>query len=316
MKDVPFSGVILDEASLGPNLNLAAFNELPINWLRYPSTDVSQLIKRCQNCHVIVVNKVPLSSEVLNQLPELKLICVAATGTNNVDLITAQKRNIKVMNVTDYAGVSIAQQVFSYLLHFYNQTPLYHQKVVSGQWSKSSHFSMFDYPMEELAGKTIGLIGYGRLAKSVEKIATAFEMKVIIAEHKNATDVRTGRTDFQTVLQQADVISIHCPLTDETDGLIGEAEFELMKSSAIVINTARGGIIDEGALITALKSGQIAAAATDVVTVEPPDQSHPMVTANLNNLIITPHVAWSSIQARQRLLDKVVDNIKLGLLPH
>jgi glycerate dehydrogenase len=303
------TGVFLDAATLGQDINFEPLTNLPINWQMHAYSSPDEVLQRCADAQVIITNKVQLDAQTLSQLPELKLICVAATGMNNVDLDAAAKQSIAVKNVKNYAGNSVAQLVFSLLLELVNNTSRYSALVKKGNWSKSKSFCLLDFPITELTDKTIGLIGYGTLAKSVEKIARAFDMKVIIAEHKDAKSKRPGRVSFNDLLTDSDVISVHCPLTAQTTDLIAEKELGLMKSSAVIINTARGGIVNEADLLQALKKKTIAGAATDVLNIEPPPKEHVLLTEQLENLIITPHIAWASIEARQRLLEQVCGNI-------
>ena len=308
------TGVFLDAATFGQDINLEPLTDLPIDWQMHSYSSQNEVLQRCAGAQVIVTNKVQLDAQVLSQLPELKLICVAATGMNNIDLDAAEKLSISVKNVKNYAGNSVAQLVFSLLLELVNNTTRYSNLVKQGDWSKSKSFCLLDFPITELTGKTIGLVGYGTLAKSVEKIALAFDMKVLIAEHKNASILREARTSFDDVIKHSDVISVHCPLTVETTDLISETELKRMKPSAVLINTARGGVVNETDLLQALKQKVIAGAATDVLTVEPPPKDHVLLSEQLDNLIITPHIAWARIEARQRLLEQVCSNIKQTLI--
>lgn len=300
-------GVFLDASTLGSDIDLQPLTDMSCQCWSMSSPE--QLLERCEGVEYIVTNKVVISADVMRQLPKLKLICVAATGVNNVDLVAAKELGISVKNVTDYAGSSIAQLVFSLLSELLLHTRTYTDLVREGAWSQSPHFCLFDKPIVELAGKTIGLIGYGSLAKSVEKVARAYDMKVLVAARKGQVHIQQGRTGFEQVLQQADIISIHCPLTADTENLISTAEFELMKSAAVLINTARGGIVDEVALLEALENKQIAAAATDVLSQEPPSADHILLANQPDNLLITPHIAWATVEARQRVLAQVISNI-------
>ncbi|WP_067520835.1 D-2-hydroxyacid dehydrogenase [Endozoicomonas ascidiicola] len=304
------NGVFLDAATLGPDLDLTPLHKLPVNWQFHDFTRPDHVLKRCQNAQIIITNKVVLDESVLNQPGHLKLICIAATGMNNVDLAAAERQGIAVKNVTNYGGSSIAQLVFNVILELTTHAAGYNQLVRSGQWSKSQSFWLFDYPMIELAGKTMGLVGYGHLARSVEHLAKAFGMNVLISEQKEADNLRPGRTPFQQVVSDADIISIHCPLTESTRNLFSEPEFQGMKSSAILINTARGGIVNEAALVTALNNGDIAGAAVDVITTEPPPEDYPLIRHQPDNLIITPHIAWATLESRTRLLQQLVNNIR------
>jgi len=307
------NGVFLDRDSLGDDIELDLLTDLDINWTFYPHTDSKDTFERCVGMDVIISNKVVLDERLLNQLPRLKHIAIAATGTNNVDKETAHKLGIQVSNVVDYAGSSVAQLTFSLILELANHTNKYAKLVKQGKWTESKTFCLLDYPIMELAGKTLGLVGYGSLARSVEKLALAFGMKVLIAEHKGTKAIREGRTAFEQVLRQSDVISLHCPLTEDTENLIAQADFEQMKGTALLVNTARGGIVNEHDLVLALNEKKIAGAATDVLSQEPPPNDNVLLTAQLDNLIITPHIAWASKEARHRLLSQLALNIKTGL---
>ncbi|MFK0571834.1 D-2-hydroxyacid dehydrogenase [Endozoicomonas sp.] len=307
------NGVFLDAGTLGPDLDLSPLHKLPVNWQFHDFTAPEQTLERCQNAQLIITNKVVLNSYTLSRLKSLKLICVAATGMNNVDLNTAEQQGVDVKNVVGYAGSSIAQLVFNVLLELTTHASQYNQLVSTGKWSETRSFCLFDYPMIELSGKTMGLIGYGNLAKSVEHLASAFGMQVLIAEQKGAEKIRPGRVPFEQVLREADAISIHCPLTEVTRDLFTTREFKQMKSSAIIINTARGGIVNESDLINALNNGDIAGAAVDVITTEPPPGDYPLIASKPDNLIITPHIAWATLEARTRLLQQLVSNITTSL---
>ncbi len=308
------NGVFLDAGTLGPDLDLSPLHELPISWQFYDFTTPEQTLERCRKAQVVITNKVVLDNDIIYGLSELKLICIAATGMNNVDLKTAEACGVEVKNVVGYAGSSVAQLVFNVLLELNTHASKYNQRVSAGQWSKSRSFCLFDYPMMELTGKTMGLVGYGNLAKSVEHLAKAFGMHVLIAEQKGATHIRPGRTPFDQIIKESDAISIHCPLTEATRDLFTMAELQQMKPSAILINTARGGIVNEADLITALNIGEIAGAAVDVITTEPPPEDYPLIINKPDNLIITPHIAWATLEARTRLLHQLASNITDTLL--
>jgi glycerate dehydrogenase len=242
----------------------------------------------------------------------LKLICVAATGTNNVDVATAAKNNIAVCNVRGYAADSVVQHVFMLILNLSRRYNQYQQALQRGEWQRSEHFCFLTYPIESLTGKTLGIIGYGELGRAVARMAEHFGMQILIAESVVGKD-KPDRIPIDELLLQSDFVSLHCPLTEQTRDLIGERELSLMKDTACLINTARGGIVNEEALLKAVKTQQIAGAATDVLTVEPPANGHPFLDAHLPNLIITPHIAWGAKQARQTLLEKVASNIDAWL---
>lgn len=300
--------VFLDAASMG-DADLTPLLAANIQLSCYDSSDSSQLTARLQQADIAIVNKVALNAALLSQLPRLKLICVAATGVNNVDLTAAQQQGIVVCNVRGYADTAVPQQVFALLLQLSNKVQQYHQAVRAGRWSNSRHFCLLDYPVMELAGKSMLIVGYGALGRATARLAEAFGMQLMIAEQPGAARCRPGRTPFTTALAQADVISLHCPLTPQTERLFNQEVFAAIKPGALLINTARGGLIDETALLQALQHGHLGGAALDVLTQEPPAPDNPLLQADLAQLIITPHMAWGSAEARQRLVLQLADNI-------
>lgn len=269
----------------------------------------SELQERMPDYEVVISNKVALDLNILRRNPQLKLICIAATGTNNVDLEAAKDLNIPVCNVKAYASHSVVQHVFSLILSLTTRLQELQLAVNQGEWSHSACFSLLSYPVQELAGKNLGIIGYGELGQAVAQVARVFGMEVLIAQ-RHDNDQRPGRIPLQQLLAESDVVSLHCPLTKETEQLITANELKRMKSSAILINTARGGIVNEDDLITALKTGQIAGAGFDVLSSEPPPGTHPLLLYKSTSLIITPHVAWAAREARQRLVEEIALNIK------
>jgi len=275
----------------------------------YQTTQPADTVSRCQNAEIIITNKVVLSAKILEQLPKLKLICIAATGTNNVDIKTATSLGIAVTNVSGYANHSVTQYIFSQILEYYSQTSHHHKNTEQGLWQTSPTFCYHGNGINELAGKTLGIIGYGSLGQSVARLAKAFGMKVMIAERKSASKIREGRSSFTRVLQNADIISLHCPQTIETEQLVNDYFLQEMKSTAMLINTARGALIDNQALINALTNEKIAYAVLDVLEQEPPSRDHPLLDCDLPNLKITAHIAWASFQAQQRLIELIADNI-------
>jgi len=302
-------GVFLDLASVdNDDLNLSHLEEVLDDWEFYPHTETPQLASRLQGAEVVVSNKVMLSREVLTAADKLRLICVAATGTNNVDLDAARELGITVTNVRAYGTASVVQHVFGLILSLYRQIPAYQRAVSQGRWQQSDFFCLLDFPIEELTGKVLGIVGYGELGQAVAKTAACFDMEVRIAQ-RDADDTRSNRIPLNELLAEADVLSLHCPLTEENRGMIGEAQLRLMKPSAILINAARGGLVNETALAKALNNDWIAGAGVDVLEQEPPDGSSPLL-ADIPNLILTPHIAWASRTARQRLLNQVVDIIR------
>jgi len=303
-------GVFLDVGSVDrSDLDLSALTATLPAWRFYEKTLPEQVVGRIEKTHVVISNKVLLSRQSLDQARQLVLICVAATGTNNVDLKSAYQRKVTVCNVRDYATGSVVQHVFTLILNLSTQFLSYHNAVSSGQWQHSEQFCLLDFPIQELAGKTLGIIGYGVLGHAVAQVAQAFGMQVLIADHKGVPP-RQGRSAFAEVLQQADVITLHCPLTEATRNLIGSEELSAMKPTALLINAARGGIVDEAALVEALNHRSIAGAGFDVLTEEPPVRGNILLNAKLPNLIVTPHIAWASRESRQRLINEIVANIE------
>lgn len=283
------------------------------DWIEYPTTAPHELVERLRGATIAIVNKVSLPAAAVDALPELKMIAVAATGTNIVDLDACRWRGIVVSNIRGYAEHTVPEHVFSLLLALSRNLFAWRETVRAGRWQQSDQFCLFDHPIRDLHGATLGVIGSGSLGNGVVRLAEAFGMRVLRAERRAAAVVRPGYTAFAEVLAAADAISLHCPLNDETRGLIGEAELRAMKPTAVLINTARGGIVDEAALIRALREGWIAAAGFDVITAEPPPADHPMVDPALlalPNFLLTPHVAWASRPAMQALADQLIDNIE------
>jgi glycerate dehydrogenase len=297
----------LDSVDRG-DLDLSRLKQVVDNWQWYGLISDDELNDLLANAEIVVANKVLLTSEHLSKAKNLKLICVAATGTNNIDVEAAARNNIAVCNVHGYATPSVVQHVFMLLLAL---TTRFHEvtaAVRQGAWSDSRFFCLLDYPVRELAGKTMGIIGYGDLGKAVAHVAEAFGMHVLLAKRNN-TDDRPGRIALDELLPQVDVLSLHCPLTEETRGIIGAGELALMKKDAVLINAARGGLVDEVALVEALMQEKLGGAAVDVIEIEPPPQNYPLLQVSLPNLIVTPHVAWASRESRQRLLDEIALNI-------
>jgi glycerate dehydrogenase len=308
-KKITMKGVFLDLASLdNDDLNLAPLQDVLEEWVMHPHTETPDVAARLQGAEVVVSNKVLLSRDVLANADKLRLICVAATGTNNVDLDAARELGITVTNVRAYGTASVVQHVFALMLSLQRQIPAYQQAIQQGRWEQSKFFCLLDFPIEELGGKILGIVGYGELGQAVAKTAACFDMEVRIAQ-RGPDDTRPDRVSLDDLVTEADVLSLHCPLTEENRGLIGEAELRRMKPTAILINAARGGLVDEAALAMALRRGWIAGAGIDVLELEPPNGTSPLLT-DLPNLILTPHIAWASRTARQRLLDQLVDIIR------
>ena len=281
---------------------------LAAQWQEYGHTGVDEIMARVATADVLVTNKCKLPGDLLEQLPHLKLIAAAATGVDHIDIDAARRRGIGVCNVRDYALHSVPEHVFALLLALRRNLLSYSSAARDGRWRGSGAFCLHDRPIDDLAGATLGIIGGGTLGQGVAKLAAALGMQVLFAERRGVSP-RPGYTAFERVLAESDVVSLHLPLTPETRHLIGTPELARMRPTAILVNAARGGIVDEDALLDALRTGRLAGAALDVLTTEPPPADHPLLAADLPNLIVTPHIAWASRQAQQRLADAVVKNI-------
>jgi len=304
--------VFLDAATYGD----VSLEQFTARWdcTVHQVTNPDETIQRLAGHSVVVTNKVVIDRVVLNsaEARDLKLIAVAATGTDIIDREEAAKHGIKVCNVPGYATQSVAQFTMALILELATRVGKYGEAVKAGEWQKIPVFSLLTYPTVELNGKKLGIVGYGNIGQTVAKMARGFGMEVLIAARsRSAQPVPGDRISLEQLFRQADIISLHCPLTPENRNLINAQTLSLMKPSAILINTARGALIDEAALIDALRQKRIAAAALDVISKEPPPADHPMVLAakELDNLIVTPHTAWSAREARERLLVEVRENI-------
>ncbi len=279
-------------------------------WIDYCETEPGQIVERLRDATIAICNKLPLREPDLSRLPKLKLVAVAATGVDNIDLSYCKTRGIAVCNTRNYAKHSLPEHVLLLMLALRRNLVAYMQDVRSGKWQQAKQFCLLDHPIRDLYGSTIGIIGYGFLGKGVAKLARSIGMQVLVAERKHATGTREGRSEFGEVLRLSDVLTLHCPLTEETRNLIDAEEFQMMNREAILINTARGGLVREEALVEALQAGVIAGAAFDVLSEEPPRQGNILLDQDLPNLIVTPHVAWASKEAMQTLADQLIDNIE------
>jgi len=300
--------VILDYATI-ENGDLLPLNEISAHITTFDNTHQSQVVERCDGFDVVITNKVVINQDALSKLNTVKLICIAATGTNNVDLVAAKQQGIAVTNVAGYSTASVVQHTFALLLNLLGNTHKYIADCKNGQWQQAQHFCFLDHPINEVAGLKMALIGYGDLGSAVAKAASAFGIEVLISERKNSP-VREGRVAFEEALKHGDIISIHCPLNDDTKNLISTNEFALMKPNAVLINTARGGIVNESALANALIHKKIAGAAIDVLSKEPAEDSNPLIQYKGNNLLLTPHIAWASRQSISRLIQQIALNIE------
>ena len=302
-------GVILDRDSFDSgDLDLGQLDAVLPNAMSYPASRTEQVPERIANAEVVVSNKVMVGSDSFEAAPKLRLIVVAATGTNNVDLEAARTHSVVVTNVRDYAAPAVTQHTFALILALQTHLLDYRNAVRAGRWQQSAHFCLLDFPIRELSGLTLGIVGYGGLGRAVAQLGKAFGMQVLIA-NRPGTPLQAGRVALDEMLRRADVVSLHCPLTTDTKALIGAVEFEMMKRDAVLINTARGGIVDEQALADALCDGEIGAAGIDVLTTEPPTHGNALLDPDIPNLIVTPHNAWASRETRQRLVDEIAANI-------
>lgn len=279
----------------------------------YGSTTPEDAIEQIGDAQIVLINKTPITAALLDACPSIRLICVQATGFNVVDCEAAKQRNVVVCNVPAYSTNSVAQLTFSLLLEICNQVGHHNQLVHTGEWQARNIFSFWDTQQTELAGKTIGIIGFGMIGRAVGKIANAFGMRVLAYNRSRCAEGETIGTyvDLDTLLAESDIVSVHCPLTPETAEIIHRDTIKRMKDGAILINTARGGILNEAAVAEALQNGKLRGAAVDVVTQEPILESNPLL--NAPNCIITPHIAWTPIEARQRIIDCTTKNIEAFL---
>ena len=301
--------VFLDQETLPNQVQLRRPN-FAHHWQSYDNTTAEQVITRLAEADIVLVNKVSLTADMIAQLPRLKLIALAATGSDNLDLSACRQAGIAVCNVRDYSKSSVPEHALSLMLALSRNLHAYRNSVVDGRWQQSGQFCYFDYPIRDLRGQTLGLIGYGTIAKDLEKLAVALGMLVIVAARKGQAPA-AGRVGFEQLLAQADIISLHCPLNDDTRHLIAEPEFKQMKENALLINVGRGGLVDEAALLQALETQQIGGAGFDVVTAEPPAADNPLMQALAHpNFILTPHIAWASHDSMQRLAEQLIENVE------
>ncbi len=299
--------VILENTTLGNDLNLSGLqNEGELHV--FETSSPAEIDERIKDAEILIVNKILIGKQELDIAKKLKLICVSATGYNNIDVAEATRHNVLVANVKGYSTDSVAQIVFSYILAIQSSIYDFNNDVKTGKWNTWDSFSMITHSFTELNGKKLGIIGYGAIGKQVAAIGKAFGMEILIAKRPNIDYSEPNRIDLQSLLKESDVITLHLPLNDSTKNLITKTELNLMKSDAILINTARGGIVNELDLYETLKNKRIKAAATDVLTQEPPRNGH--ILFDLDNIIITPHIAWTSKESRTRLIEGLLSNIK------
>ena len=299
--------VFLERNTIEANFRRPNFDH---EWIEYPETTAEQVVDRVRDATVIISNKLSLGELQLSNAREVKLIAIAATGSDCVDLNYCRERGIAVCNVRGYAVNAVPEHALMMMLALRRNLLAYRADVQAGLWNQSKQFCLLTHELHDIRNSTLGIIGYGSIGKAMAGLAESVGMRVIISEHQDAVNVRAGRTSFEDTLRQSDVLTLHCPLTDLTRDLIGPAEFQMMKRTALLINTALGALVDDAALIDALRNGLIAGAGLDALREEPPRHGSPLLDLNLPNLIITPHVAWASREAVQTLADQVIDNIE------
>ena len=298
--------VVLDRDTL---VNRPFDFDFPHTLSSYGTTEAHETLERIRGADIVITNKVVISAQAFAENPQLKLVAVTATGVNNVDVEAAKQNGTAVCNIRAYGNESVAEHAFMMMITLMRNLPAYQRDVAAGLWENSPFFCHLGAPMRDLNGKTLAIFGRGNIGKTLATYAQAFKMNVVFAEHKNAQSVRDGYVSFDEAIRSADVVSLNCPLTPQTANMIGEAELQQMKPGAILINCGRGGLVDEAALVAALKYGQIGGAGFDVLTQEPPRDGNPLLKARLPNLIVTPHIAWASQEAANRLFDILLNNI-------
>lgn len=299
--------VFLDRATIKANIRRPSFAH---EWREYGETAPDETIERLRDATIVITNKVKLGEKEFAASPALRLIAVAATGTDNIDLESARAHNITVLNAGSYAVRSVAEHVFTLIFALRRSLIDYHRDVERGEWERSSQFCLLTYPVRDIEGSALGVIGYGAIGRAVREMGERLGMSALIAERKGASEVRAGRTPFEEVLRRSDIITLHAPLNEETRGMIGAAELKLISKHALLINAGRGGLVDESALAASLVNHKIGGAGVDTLSEEPPREGNPLLDSNLPNLIVTPHIAWASAQSMHRLVERVTDNIE------
>lgn len=299
--------VFLDRSTLKARVRSPGFEH---DWQEYAVTGASEIVPRLRAATVAITNKVPLRAAALRQLPRLRMIAVAATGYDVIDVDYCREHGLAVANIRNYALHTVPEHTFALITALRRNLLAYRRDVEQGRWQQAEQFTFFDHPIRDLYGATIGIVGEGVLGQGTAQIARGFGMRVLFADHAPPKAPDVVFTPFDAVLAQSDVISLHVPLTAATRNLIGLEQLRQMKRTAILINTARGGLVDEQALVQALESGLIAGAGFDVLTTEPPKEGNPLLGLHAPNFILTPHVAWASDEAMQFLADQLIDNIE------
>lgn len=307
--------VFLDFGTLGPGeLDPTPLQDAVSDLTLFDSTTDEELAGRIREAEFIYTNKIRFDDAVFDLAKSLKFIGLTATGTDNIDLEAARRRGVAVCNIVAYCTQSVVEHVFGVLLNFTHNLSRYNALVRAGRWQEADNFCTLDYPLKELSAMTLGIVGLGELGRGVREIADQFNMQVLVARRVGAeASPKDGRVDLDELLEKSDVVSLHCPLNEQTREMLGAAQFRRMKNSAILINTARGGLIDSAALVDALESGEIAAAAIDVLPQEPPVDGNPLLDYRGDNLVMTPHIAWATVEARQNAIDELAANVRAFL---
>lgn len=307
------NAVFLDAITLGNDVDLSPLTHVADTLTTHDRTEPDQVIERLQGFDTVLVNKVMIGRKHFEACPDLKLIAVMATGVNNIDLVAAREHGVRVVNVVNYGRSTVAQHTMALMLALATRLVDYHRDVQAGRWGRSDMFCLMDHPIMELEGRTLGIVGYGDLGRGVAERARAFGMKVLLGARPGQPVGEVDgypRIPLAELLPQVDVLSLHCLLTDETRHLIGAKELQQMKPDALLINTSRGGLVDEQALADALRAGVIGGAGFDVLTEEPPRHGNPLLADDIPNLIVTPHSAWASREARQRIVWITASNLE------
>lgn len=299
--------VFLDRGSVKAKIRSLNFKH---TYEEYSKTSFDQIVPRLQQATIAIINKVELSEKMLAQLPQLKMIAVAATGYDCADIVACRSHGVAVTNIRNYATHTVPEHVFMMILALRRNLMAYRQDVENGMWQKADQFCLFTHDIGDLYGATMGIIGKGAIGQGTATIARGFGMRVIFSDYVSLSKDNIGSVPFENVLAESDILSLHCPMTPKTRDMIGIKELRKMKRNALLINTARGGLVNEKALLQALNEGVIAGAGFDVLTTEPPESNHPLLNVNRSNFILTPHVAWTSDGAMQLLAEQLIDNIE------
>lgn len=305
--------VFLDYATMGPGLDVEPLSRLFTEFVVHDVTTRGQIAERIRDAEFVFANKALLKADILDAATRLRMIGLTATGTDNVDLDAARRHGVAVCNIRAYCTRSVVEHVFGVMLMLTHSLGRYDASVRAGEWQRSADFCLLSHPIRELSAMTLGIVGHGELGRGVAAIARAFGMRVLVAARPDAATAHEDRVAFDDMLARADVISLHCPLTDETRNLFDAKAIAHMKPGSFLINTARGGLVDPGALAAALESGHLAGAAVDVLSKEPPVQGDPLLDYRGANLIVTPHIAWAGDESRQNAIDELAANVEAFL---